>query len=192
MDRAARRLSAPGFESDQISSLAGFGGSRNTPIPTPALDSNVDLTKDEKPQTRTHYVWRQLHGGWRTGIALGALAAIIVLSINVGLLIWVRSAFDVPHDGAATVFRGSCTKKTTISIWCHLAINVCSTLLLSASNHAMRVLSAPTREDIDKAHCTGLRMDIGVSSIKNLRSIPKRRTMIWVALGISSIPLHLL
>lgn len=147
--------------------------------------------KQSKSSKRSQ-LWGKFHGGWRTGVALGALGAVIVLTINVSLLIWIKAKYHVPNDGAATVFEGSCSQKTKISVWCHLAINVCSTLLLSASNTAMQVLSAPTRADVDKAHARGSWMDIGISSIRNLRICHWQRVTLWLVLVLSSIPLHLL
>lgn len=163
----------------------------------PRIADSVDpLISSSKTTSRTSKstkkLWDQFHGGWRTGVALGALGAITVLIINVSLLIWIKAKFHVPNDGAATVFEGSCSQKTQISVWCHLAINVCSTMLLSASNNAMQVLSAPTRADVDKAHRQGLWLDIGVTSIKNLRVVHWQRVTLWVVLALSSIPLHLL
>ena len=35
-------------------------------------------------------------------------------------------------------------------------------------------------------------MDIGVPSIRNLFRIKGERTLLWIAIGITSIPLHLL
>ena len=92
----------------------------------------------------------------------------------------------------ATVFEGDCGKKTKISVWCHLLINACSTLLLSASNNAMPCLSAPTRSNVDNAHASGSWLDIGIPSTRNLRTVGWKRVVLWAVLGLSSLPLHLL
>ncbi|KAH7310596.1 hypothetical protein B0I35DRAFT_412089 [Stachybotrys elegans] len=76
-------------------------------------------------------------------------------------------------------------------MWCELAINIMSTLLLGASNNCAQLLSAPTRQDIDKAHSRGRWLDIGVGSVRNLRYIPVWRGFLWLILLLSSIPLHL-
>lgn len=78
------------------------------------------------------------------------------------------------------------------SRWLHLMVNILSTALLAASNYCMHCLSAPTRQDIDEAHSKRRWLDIGVPSIRNLRSISKARVFLWSLLAISSIPLHLL
>ncbi|ORX97055.1 hypothetical protein BCR34DRAFT_497227, partial [Clohesyomyces aquaticus] len=73
----------------------------------------------------------------------------------------------------------------------HLFINAGSTILLSASNYTMQVLCSPSREDIDIAHTKGSWLDVGLLSLRNLRSIPRRRAVMWFILAVSSIPLHL-
>ena len=142
--------------------------------------------------TRKARIIRKIHGGWRTGVALGALCATIVLLINIVLLISIGSDHHVSQAGSVTVFEGDCDKKTRISLWWHLAINVCSTLLLSASNNAMQCLTAPTRADIDKAHRKGWHLDVGIPSLRNLRVIDRRRILLWCLLAATSLPLHLL
>lgn len=56
----------------------------------------------------------------------------------------------------------------------------------------MQCLSSPTREDIDRAHSRHIWLDIGVPSIRNLRSIARNRIVLWWFLAFSGIPLHLL
>ena len=73
-----------------------------------------------------------------------------------------------------------------------LAINILSTLLLGASNHNAQVLSAPTRADIDRIHARGGWLDIGVSSVRNLRHVSRWRSAIFMLLLLSTVPLHLL
>ena len=87
---------------------------------------------------------------------------------------------------------GSCDKTKKITLWVDLAINILSTILLSASNNCTQLLSAPTREDIDKAHAKRRWLDIGVPSVRNLSLIPRWRVILWALLFLSSIPFHLL
>jgi hypothetical protein len=72
----------------------------------------------------------------------------------------------------------------------HLLINLLSSLLLGASNYCMQRLVAPTRKEIDAVHAKRDWLDIGMPSVRNLPSINKGRTLLWVFLGLSSIPLH--
>ena len=159
----------------------------------PEITETAEAPRKDVPQPKSNnQPFRNFHGGWRTGVALGTLGAFIVLIINISLLIWIKANHHVPNDGVATVYEGSCSKKTSISVWCHLAINVCSTLLLSASNNAMQCLSAPMRADVNSAHSRGMWLDIGIPSIKNLHTVGWRRVTLWAVLGLSSLPLHLL
>ncbi|GME32262.1 uncharacterized protein LTHEOB_759 [Neofusicoccum parvum] len=92
---------------------------------------------------------------------------------------------------AAPIRTGDCGKIERMGSVIHLAINAASTLLLGASNYSMQVLSAPTRKDIDEAHRRGSWLDIGVLSIRNFASIRGKKLWLWLALGFSSVPLHL-
>lgn len=74
----------------------------------------------------------------------------------------------------------------------HVLINALSTVLLSGSNYTMQVLSSPSRPDIDKAHAEGRWLDVGILSPRNLLAIPRSRSLLWLTLALSSIPLHLL
>lgn len=134
----------------------------------------------------------RFHGGWRTGVAWGALSAVLVLVINVSFLIWIRSKYSIEPNGSTNIFKGSCKTKTNIFRWSHLLINICSTLLLGASNNAMQCLSAPTRAEVDKAHEENTWLDIGIQSIKNLLYVGRLRSALWTTLLLSSVPLHFL
>lgn len=97
------------------------------------------------------------------------------------------------HASAISVIRkGTCDDIEHTGLAIHLVINVVSTLLLGASNYCMQCLSAPTREDVDRAHQKGTWLDIGVPSLRNLRFIKQGNLVYWMLLGLSSIPLHLL
>lgn len=56
----------------------------------------------------------------------------------------------------------------------------------------MQCLSAPTRKEVDKAHAKGKWLDIGVPSVRNLTNIAKPRVGMWLGLGLTSLPLHLM
>lgn len=135
--------------------------------------------------------WR-FHGGWRTGVAIGMTGASIILLLNIGLLIWIHVFLKPDNSGLAIAFEGSCDRTKTISTWCHLAINIISTLLLGANNIGMQCLSAPTRAEVDAAHAQGTWLSIGVPNALNLGSSGPVRVTLWLVLGLSSIPLHLL
>ena len=67
------------------------------------------------------------------------------------------------------LWEGDCERVRQINVGVHLVINLLSTTMLSSSNYCMQCLSAPTRNEVDKAHAHGIWLDIGVPSLRNLR-----------------------
>lgn len=74
----------------------------------------------------------------------------------------------------------------------HLGINIVSTLFPGGINYCMQYLVAPTRSEIARAHNKGRWLDIGIPSLHNLRNIAKHKRFLWLILGLSSVPLHLM
>ncbi|KAK5720630.1 hypothetical protein LTR15_006590 [Elasticomyces elasticus] len=134
---------------------------------------------------------RDPHSKWKTTVSIGAGLATGVLAINIAILAWTQSSF-ANEDGMSTVFEGSCHVAENVVLGADLAINVLSTLLLGASNLNAQLLSAPTRSDVNREHARGRWLDIGVSSVRNLRYLPRWRLIIWAVLVLSTVPLHLL
>ena len=131
--------------------------------------------------------------GWHAGVLACATSVVVVLLINVGLTIYIAMNPEYKMErGIGTLYSGSCDKSKTIELWLHLGINALSTLLLAGSNYTQQCLAAPTRSEIDAAHARRRWMDIGVPSVRNLFRIKAERTLLWVAIGISSVPLQLL
>ena len=95
------------------------------------------------------------------------------------------------EGGTGTLYSGSCAKSKTIGLWLRLGINVLSTLLLSGSNYTQQCPPAPTCSEIDAAHTRRQWMGIGIPSIRNLFRIKAERMLLWIAIGITSVPLHL-
>ena len=129
---------------------------------------------------------------WRTSLCWGALSVTFVLAVNLTLLIYVRKHYPVGSDGLAVLLTGSCKTSKTAILWVELAVNILSTLLLSASNNCAQLVVAPTRDEIRKAHAKGEWLDIGVPSVKNLFAVGRWRVVCWGLLYVSSVPLHLL
>jgi len=129
--------------------------------------------------------------GWRFGVLNFAIWASVVFVMNfVGMIL----GFAATSGSRGVFFDGDCDRVETLNTGLHLGINILSTILLAGSNYTMQCLSAPTRSDIDAAHGRkpGMYLDIGVPSIRNLRHISRRRVILWAALALSSLPLHLL
>jgi hypothetical protein len=129
--------------------------------------------------------------GYRFGATFCAGLTGTVFLINLVLTIWAWTKFDV-NEGIGTIHQGNCDRTKSLSLWLHLAINVLGTALLSASNYCMQCLSAPTRQDTDKAHAQNKWLDIGVPSVRNLRFMTWKRIILWSLLAITSLPLHLM
>lgn len=158
-----------------------------SPVPSHEPDSCANYPK-QKPryEVQPHNV-----AGWRTGAMLSALLASVSLLLNLGVAIWALKAYGL-RSALVEVARGDCRNVQEINTLIHLGINAMSTALLSGSNYCMQCLSAPTRKDVDKAHAKGQWVDIGVPSVRNLRSISRKKVFLWWCLGLSSIPLHLM
>jgi hypothetical protein len=135
--------------------------------------------------------WERYVTSYRAGFLRSALTAGIVLILNLAIDGWMFSKFGA-RDGSAVLLRSSCQVVNAADTALHFVLNVLSTLILGASNYCMQALCAPTRAEIDKAHARRRWADVGTQSLRNLRLIGNERLAIWIVLGISSIPLHLL
>ena len=129
--------------------------------------------------------------GYHFGALFSAGVTAIVLVSN--LIIFAYEASQNKGSfGVALIQEGNCNNTKNLATWLHLIINVLSTGLLGCSNYTMQCLASPTRKEINKAHRQGTWMEIGVPSLSNLGRISKQRLALWILLGLSSIPLHLL
>lgn len=129
---------------------------------------------------------------WRFGLCAGLYASVAVFVANIGILLYGRFSQLGYVDGIATIATGDANEMERISTFYHVLINVLSTILLTSSNYAMQLLSAPTRREVDFAHQRGRWMEIGLMSFHNLRQIDLKRVLLWATLAFSSVPLHLL
>ena len=172
----------------------GEGGGRNKSSSMQLLPLDPESTR--KQQNSFSSVWKpDWYTGWHTGVLACATSVMVVLLINVSLTVYAATNPEYKmarESGIGTLYEGNCDKSRTIGLWLHLGINVLSTLLLSGSNYTQQCLAAPTRSEIDAAHVRRRWMDIGVPSVRNLLRIKAERTCLWIAIGITSIPLHLL
>jgi hypothetical protein len=136
---------------------------------------------------------QRLLAGWRAGALASFIGALSVCLFNLAITIWVWKGEGHEIVGSiGTLFRGECRRVRNLNVWIHLLVNTLSTLLLCASNYCMQILSAPNRQDIAKAHAKQTWLNIGVPSLHNLLHIHRFRSVLWVLLVFSSLPLHLL
>ena len=151
--------------------------------------SQNDVYHDDKKQEITHGA--HLPTGWQAGQIRAALCAVITFALVLSVDAWLFSKTDI-HRGVGTVFEGPCSAVKAANTVIHLALNVLSTLLLSASNFSMQALCAPTRAQVDRAHANRQWLDIGIQSVRNLRFVGYGRLSLWTVLGVTSVLLHLI
>jgi hypothetical protein len=164
-----------------------------TPVSSDLELNSIHTSKAAPTMCSSTSSWRRKHlKGWHISILTGACLATTVLIINIAVTV-VNSKHQRGDDpGRRLLFEGDCSRAEQLNVVAHLVINVLSTILLSASNYGMQVLSAPTRKEVDVAHASRRWLDIGVLSVRNLKSISWMKGILWACLGLSSLPLHLL
>ncbi|CAH0028180.1 unnamed protein product [Clonostachys rhizophaga] len=142
---------------------------------------------DDEPTSRNTVT------GWRFSALFAAAVTLAVLIGNVTIagVFTSRVRAQGYTSNVAPISVGKCGDIKKLGIGIHLVINIVSTLLLGASNYCMQTISAPSRDDVDRAHAKGSWVDIGIPSLRNLWFIRNRRAFVWFCLGITSIPLHL-
>ncbi|KAL4911154.1 hypothetical protein BDW74DRAFT_184630 [Aspergillus multicolor] len=166
--------------------------SREADSPAPDIDLNPVPLGDEAIGSQARRGRRhKWYLGWKLTLSLASFACIVVFSLNLSFLIWTVTRDRLKED-RGVLYEGDCARVRTLNTVLHLLINILSTALLAASNYGMQCLSAPTRSDIYAAHRRGNYLDIGVPSLRNLRYLPFKRSILWLGLGLSSLPLHLM
>lgn len=128
---------------------------------------------------------------WRFTVASGALAAVVIMLINI-ITLAVLCAKYPTENNRISFFVGSCHTTKIVTIIAHLLINILSTILLAYSNYSMQCMNSPTRSEVDAAHSNQKWLNIGTPSIRNLFLVSKSKTLLWLVLGLTSFPLHML
>jgi hypothetical protein len=167
----------------------------------PTSKSDIDVETEYRPhglnstassivEARKTYVQRifgDRFTGWRFGALHFGAWAIIVFLINLIVTIWGSTA-----RRSGILLEGDCDRIEVLNTGLHVFINVLSTILLSGSNYCMQCLSAPTRDEVDKAHARRKWLDIGIPSLRNVKHLSWQRVALWILLALTSLPLHLL
>jgi hypothetical protein len=149
-------------------------------------DSNLSSFISPK-RTLAQKIFGEQFTGWRFGALHFAAWAVVVFLINLVITIWGSTARE-----QGILMEGDCDRVEFWNNGLHVVINILSTILLSGSNYCMQCLSAPTREEVDKAHANKRWLDIGIPSLRNVKHLGKRRITLWILLALTSLPLHLL
>jgi hypothetical protein len=190
----------PPIKSLQSRMAFGRGAYSSLPLDNTSYHSESAVLKEGAVETlglkesNAERWWERSRAeGWRSGVLFCASSATLVFVFNLVLTIWaVANHGWGGKEGRQILYEGSCDTSGRLNTGLHLLINALSTILLSASNYSMQTLSAPTRKDTDKAHAEERWLDIGLLSVRNLRSVSKSRAILWCVLGVTSLPLHLL
>lgn len=100
--------------------------------------------------------------GWRR---TGTINVIIILSCGLTLLgCLLANIFVYPTQSLSqgrNIFHGNCTRAAQLDTLLHLIINIFSTGVLASSNFFMQVVSAPSRQEINRAHRLLCALEIG-------------------------------
>ena len=140
------------------------------------------------PRAKT---WRTWHSRREVLLVTCCIISGTVLLLNFTATIVFRVRWKAAGDWGR-IYKGDCTTSQRLSTGLHLLINALSTLLFSSSNLCMQLLVSPTRTEVNEAHKQWRWLDIGVPSVRNLFSIALEKRIVWVILGLSSVPLHFL
>lgn len=181
------RIQRSNFRRDRTASSTDFDDILNKPS---SFDEDASQRDAELlPERRPH---PSRISGWRVGALGAAIITICVMLFNVAITTWIMTHPDYrdDDDGWRIMFEGSCQTAKETSRWVHFLINAISTLLLGASNYCMQVLSSPTRSELVRAHSRKIWLHIGVPNTRNLWHIGKDRSLLWILLFLSSVPLH--
>ncbi|KAI0880270.1 uncharacterized protein GGS22DRAFT_87675 [Annulohypoxylon maeteangense] len=139
-------------------------------------------------------VWRSddRSTGWRQAAKVNSIVLATMSITLIGFLI--AAATKNGFDKAVFFYDGSCDGGSVaiVNMALHLLINVVSTLVVPSSNFFMQVLNSPSRQELNAAHFKGSWMGIGIPSVRNAFRVSRFKTLCWVCLLLSSIPLHLL
>ncbi|KAK4449126.1 hypothetical protein QBC34DRAFT_463761 [Podospora aff. communis PSN243] len=126
--------------------------------------------------------WRGFMVGWRAGVVLNALIALIILIAGFVLLVYSLSRGASGAEGKAVVFRGACGTAEGIHWGLKAGINVFCVVLVAGANYVFQVLSSPTRTEVAVAHFRRRWVDVGIPSWRNLGYVEGGRA--WLAVGV--------
>ena len=157
--------------------------------------ANLELLRpwfpDIDPKEEQAQTFRTWHSRRDIVLKTCSVTAVTIFIINLVCTIIFKVKWGSAND-IGTLFKGDCIRTHRLNSLLHVLINILSTLLLGSSNLCMQLLVAPRRSEIDRAHRKFTWLDTGVPSVRNLKHISRERLIVWIILGLSSIPLHFL
>lgn len=129
--------------------------------------------------------------GWRrTGCINIALELACGILLSICLIVSLKQ-HGSSIDTATIIFEGKCSKTSSLNTVLHLLMNILSAGILASSNFFMQIASAPSRNEIDKAHTFLQSLEIGIPSFKNIQFVSYFKRACWLVLFLSSLPVHL-
>jgi len=128
-DRNFVRLTDISHRQRSQTSLTSLHPNQEPLLQKPSTDSSTYTYGSVFP----NFLKRKHLTGWKFGVVTCAVTAITVCLLNIILTIWAVANHHVDNE-VSSLYAGSCKEVASMSLWIHLAINVMSTLLLSASN----------------------------------------------------------
>ncbi|PQE19793.1 Acyl- sterol acyltransferase protein [Rutstroemia sp. NJR-2017a WRK4] len=126
---------------------------------------------------------------WKSRCFIASVFMGSVLIIHAVFMIW---AAQRSSGGAniGTIYQGECATVDNINTGLHVLINITTMIATMASACGMYFLSSQTRKEVDEAHAQGRSLDIGVLSLRNLRTWKKK--VLFGVLIIPSLPIYFL
>jgi hypothetical protein len=131
--------------------------------------------------------------GWRRAARVNC-AVLVTMTVVMFCCLVASTAQTHDLNKAYMFFEGTCDggSAAKLNVGLHLMLNVVSMAVFASSNFFMQVLNSPSREEVDAAHAGGTYLGIGVPSVRNAFRVSHFKTVSWLVLLFSSIPVHLL
>ncbi|OTB05540.1 hypothetical protein M426DRAFT_10585 [Hypoxylon sp. CI-4A] len=118
----------------------------------------------------------------------------LTFSCGISLIIFiivVTARQPASAHSTSIIYEGDCQRTEWINVLFHAFISLTSSLILASTRFFMQILSSPSRKEIDRAHMRLRSLEIGISSLKNLRFVSHIKSIGWLSLLVSSVPIHL-
>jgi hypothetical protein len=157
---------------------------------TPSYDSQPLLGDNSIYETPTWGHSKSQSPEWRKTLYVVAVLAGLVLIFNIIWAVVAVTKYPLEH-GLRRLYQEKCTTTARIDLVLHIAIDILSTLILSSSNYTTQCLNALTRDDVDRAHKQEKWLSVGLTNIKNLAWIPRRRAVRFCLLFVTAWLLYL-
>lgn len=122
------------------------------------------------------------HPEWKNPVRWCAYANAVVMLINVifmitALVISASQRGGLSY-GSLVLYHGSCSTTKDLKIGLHLLINILSVTLTATSSYCSNILTAVSREDINKAHSQRVWLPIGTTNLQNFSIISRTRCIL--------------